>query len=94
MNVRIWHTVLHCVGCVGCSSWQDGGSPDEVGLRVTVAGAKDTTGAAGVWPRTLAPQSEVTIHLMFVAMSCCVLSRLDFGGNYSCLICGSVMPAI
>ena len=56
-----------------------------MGLRVTAAGAEDTTGAAGVWPRTLAPQSEVTIHLMFVAMSCCVLSRLDFGGNYSCL---------
>ena len=48
-----------CVGCIGCSCKQDGGSSDEVGLRVTAPGAEDTTGAAGIWPRTRARDQKL-----------------------------------
>ena len=54
-------TVLYtlCVGCIGCSCKQDGGSSDEVGLGITTAGAEDTTGAAGIWPRTRARDQKL-----------------------------------
>ena len=48
-----------CVGCIGCSCKQDGGSSDEVGLRVTAPGAEDTTGATGIWPRTRARDQKL-----------------------------------
>ena len=44
-----------------------------MGLGVTAAGAEDTTGAAGIWLRTVALDQQLTIfnnftiHLMFVA---------------------------
>ena len=44
-----------------------------MGLGVAAAGAEDTTGAAGIWPGTVAHDQQLTIfnnftiHLMFVA---------------------------
>ena len=80
-----------------------------MGLGVAAAGAEDTTGAAGIWPRTVAHDQQLinfsnfTIHLTFVtSMSCCVFSRME---NFVKkkkknlvivvkLICGSIKPAI
>lgn len=60
-----------------------------MGLRVAAAGAENTTGAAGIWPRTVAHNQQLTNFNNFTIRKEChaVYSQKVF-------ICGSIMPAI
>ena len=64
-----------------------------MGLRVTAAGAEDTTGVAGIWPGTVAHYQKSQFA------SCLLQCHAVYAQDLilveaSCLICGSVMPTI
>ena len=76
-----------------------------MGLRVAAAGAEDTTGAAGIWPGTVAHDQQLinfsNFTIYFTSVTCnvmlCILKNgkiNKFGDSRVKLICGSIKPAI